>query len=66
MKFFSSKRQEHAAEGEHLERRKTPDTDGHVTFLACFMGLTASFGGFLFGYTRFVHSILFVGVVLLI
>jgi SP family sugar:H+ symporter-like MFS transporter len=42
MKFFSSKRQEHAAEGEHLERRKTPDTDGRITFLACFMGLVAS------------------------
>ncbi|RGP71941.1 mfs sp sugar:h+ symporter [Fusarium sporotrichioides] len=51
MKFFSSKRQEHAAEGEHLERRKTPDTDGHITFLACFMGLVASMGGMIFGYS---------------
>jgi SP family sugar:H+ symporter-like MFS transporter len=42
MKFFSSKRQEHSAEGEHVERRKTPDTDGHITMLAIFMGIVAS------------------------
>ncbi|KAF5026743.1 hypothetical protein F66182_1162 [Fusarium sp. NRRL 66182] len=51
MKFFGSKRTEHAGEGEHLERKSSPDTDGRVTMLACFMGAVASFGGLLFGYT---------------
>lgn len=55
MKFFSSKRTEHAGEGEHLERKTSPDTDGRITFLAVFMGLVASMGGMLFGYTRFVQ-----------
>jgi SP family sugar:H+ symporter-like MFS transporter len=42
MKFFGSKRHEHAGEGQHLERKPSPDTDGRITFRACFMGLVAS------------------------
>lgn len=57
MKFFGSKRHEHAGEGQHLERKPSPDTDGRITALAVFLGLTASCGGFLFGYTRLVHSL---------
>ncbi|QGI88265.1 hypothetical protein CEK25_003221 [Fusarium fujikuroi] len=51
MKFFGSKRHEHAGEGQHLERKPSPDTDGRITFRACFMGLVASMGGMIFGYS---------------
>ncbi|KAF4464206.1 MFS transporter SP family sugar:H+ symporter [Fusarium albosuccineum] len=50
MKFF--KRHEHGGEEQHLERKNTTNdaVDGKVTFLACFLGLTASVGGLMFGY----------------
>ncbi|KAF4446454.1 MFS transporter, SP family, sugar:H+ symporter [Fusarium austroafricanum] len=51
MKFFGNKRHEHAGDSEHVDSRPAPDTDGHVTFKACFMGLVASMGGMIFGYS---------------
>ncbi|KAL6366120.1 hypothetical protein LRP88_00216 [Fusarium phalaenopsidis] len=50
MKFF--KRHEQAGEEQHLERKHTTNdaAEQKVTFLACFLGLVASIGGFKFGY----------------
>ncbi|KAJ4171911.1 hexose transporter hxt5 [Fusarium falciforme] len=50
MKFF--KRHEQAGEEQHLERKHTTNdvAEQKVTFVACFLGLVASIGGFKFGY----------------
>ncbi|UPK95229.1 hypothetical protein LCI18_006164 [Fusarium solani-melongenae] len=50
MKFF--KRHEQAGEEQHLERKHTTNdaAEQKVTFIACFLGLVASIGGFKFGY----------------
>ncbi|KAM0431437.1 hypothetical protein ACHAPT_005414 [Fusarium lateritium] len=50
MKFF--KRHEQAGEQQHLERKHTTNdaAEQKITFLACFLGLVASIGGFKFGY----------------
>ncbi|EEU36309.1 uncharacterized protein NECHADRAFT_102056 [Fusarium vanettenii 77-13-4] len=50
MKFF--KRHEQAGEEQHVERKNTHNdaAEQKVTFLACFLGLVASIGGFKFGY----------------
>lgn len=37
-----------------------PAKEQRITFLACFLGLVASIGGFMFGYVRYVdaHSLI--------
>jgi SP family sugar:H+ symporter-like MFS transporter len=47
-----------AASGDHVTQEKgTQDgssaPEEKVTFIACFLGLVASIGGFMFGYVRY-------------
>ena len=40
-------------EGSHTAATR-PATEQRITFLACWLGLVASIGGFMFGYVRYV------------
>lgn len=54
MKPFGKRSEPAAEKQEHVERKSAPSeaADQKITLLACFLGLVASIGGFMFGYVR--------------